>query len=143
MLPQVRAQTRRFSPLLLIVLLLISGTLIAARWKTSAVKPIEIIQGQAPADQLETELITATPTGFEPAEITRPQGRFMLAVDNRSGLHELEMYFERETQGRINVPLSRKGKMAWREVIDLPPGSYVLRAANDESWRCRITLTPR
>jgi len=144
MLPQVKVQTQRFRPVLLIVLLLISGTLIVARWKASAVKSTDGTgQGQALSNQLEAELVTATPTGFEPAEITRPQGRFMLAVDNRSGLHELEMYFERETQGRINVPLSRKGKLAWREVIDLPAGTYVLRATNDESWRCRITITPR
>jgi len=39
--------------------------------------------------------------------------------------------------------LTRRGKIAWREIIDLTPGTYILRATNDESWRCRITITPR
>jgi hypothetical protein len=98
---------------------------------------------QRPATQFETEIVTITPTGFEPVEITRPQGRFMLAVDNRSGLDEVDLYLERETAGRVNVALSRKGKLAWRETVDFPPGHYVLRAANDQSWRCAITITPR
>jgi hypothetical protein len=137
MLPaELNSHRSRF--ILLLVLLLISGTLIWARWK-----PPELIQTQSPQTQLETELVTITPAGFEPAQITRPQGRFMLAVDNRSGLDEVALYLERETVGRVNIALSRKGKLAWRETIDLPPGHYVLRAANDESWRCAITISPR
>src|SRR5258707_9850968 len=38
--------------------------------------------------QIEVELITVRPTGFEPKEITRPPGRFLLGVDNKSGLDE-------------------------------------------------------
>lgn len=126
---------------LLIILLLISGTLIWARWKPPALGAGNSIQTQRP--QLETELVTITPAGFEPAEITRSQGGFMLAVDNRSGLDDVDFYLERETGGRVNVALSRKGKLAWRETIDFPPGRYVLRATNDQSWRCAITITPR
>jgi hypothetical protein len=129
-----KAQPHRLRLVLLVVLLLISGTLIWARWKGPEL-PL--------ATQLETEIVTITPTGFEPAEITRPQGHFMLAIDNRSGLSEVELYLERETGGRINVALSRKGKLAWRDTLDFPPGQYVLRAANDESWRCAISITPR
>ena len=124
---------------LLTILLLISATFIWARWPGLIIPA----QGQPPPNQLETEIVTITPAGFEPAEITRAQGRFMLAIDNRSGLDEVDPYVERETVGRVNVALSRKGKLAWRETIDLPPGHYVLRAANDESWRCAITITPR
>ena len=122
------------------ILLLISGTLIWARWKAPDLRASNPTQTPA---QLETELVTITPAGFEPGEITRPQGRFMLAIDNRSGLDEVDLYVERETVGRVNVALSRKGKLAWRETVDFPPGHYVLRAANDESWRCAITITPR
>lgn len=139
MLPAILSHRSRL--FLLLILLLISGTLIWARWKPRALQAGNPIQTQPP--QLETELVTITPAGFEPAEITRAQGRFMLAVDNRSGLDEVDLYLERETGGRVNVALSRKGKLAWRETIDFPPGRYVLRAANDESWRCSIAITPR
>ena len=96
---------------------------------------------QGPQADLQAELINVKPTGFDPAELTRPKGRFLLAIDNQSGLDEVEFYFERETGGRVNVPLSRRGKIAWREIVDLTPGTYILRATNDESWRCRITIT--
>ena len=133
------AQSHRLRLFLTLVLLLISGTLIWARWKAPELRSSNPIQ----SPQLETELVTITPTGFEPAEITRPQGRFMLAIDNRSGLDDVDLYLERETVGRVNVALSRRGKLAWRETIDFPPGNYVLRAANDQSWRCAFTITPR
>ena len=135
-------QSQRFKLFLSMLLLLVSGALILAHFKRTDAPPTEAAamdQGQqAP---VQAELITITPTGFEPAELTRPKGKFLLALDNRSGLDEVEFYFERETGGRVNVPLSRSGKLAWRDIVDLPPGTYILRATNDQSWRCRLTIT--
>ena len=121
------------------LLLLVSAALILGHFKRAPTEAATLAQDpQAP---VQAELITVTPTGFEPAELTRPKGRFLFAIDNRSGLDEVEFYFERETGGRVNVPLSRRGKLAWRELVDLTPGTYILRATNDESWRCRLTIT--
>ena len=39
--------------------------------------PVSISQ---PPDQLEAEVITILPRGFEPTEITRPKGKFLLSV---------------------------------------------------------------
>ena len=101
------------------------------------------IQETRSVARLESELVTITPTGFEPRDITRPQGPFILAVDNRSGLEEVDLFLEQVTGTRLNVSLTRKRKLAWRERIDLPLGTYVLKAANDASWRCRITIISR
>ncbi len=150
MLQRLKASSFRWRTLLLTVLLFVSATLIVARFKTRDER--REIQAQSSAasselgqrrEQLEAEIVTITPTGFEPHEINRPQGRFILAIDNRSGLEEVQMYVERETGARVHSSLNRKGKLAWRDVMDLPQGVYVLRAANEESWRCRITLTSR
>lgn len=122
-----------------ILLLLVSGVLILAHFKRAPSEAAMMVQG--PQAAVQAELITVTPTGFEPSEVTRPKGRFLLAIDNQSGLDEVNFYFERETVGRVSVPLSRRGKIAWREIVDLTPGTYILRATNDESWRCRITIT--
>ena len=135
-----------FRSFLLLLLLLVPAALMLAHWKRGDVtraEPTIISAAQSSQAPLEAELTTITPTGFEPAEITRPHGRFVLAIDNRSGLDEVDFYLERETGGRVNVPLSRRRKLAWREAIDLPPGTYLLRATNDESWRCRISITAR
>ena len=130
---------QRLRLLLSILLLLVSGALILAHFKPAPSEAATMDQ-RAP---VQAELITITPTGFEPSELTRPKGRFLLAIDNQSGLEQVEFYFEREAGGRVNVPLSRRGKLSWREIVDLTPGTYILRATNDESWRCRIRITPQ
>jgi GGDEF domain-containing protein len=134
--PRFDPQSLHWRLPLSLFLLLLFGILVLAHWKRIDFAPTEaasIPQGQRPQTPLQAELVTITPNGFEPAEITRPQGRFLFAVDNRSGLDDVDLYLERETSGRVNVPLSRKGKLAWREAIDLPPGTYLLRASNDET----------
>jgi len=116
--------------------------MIFAHWRGSPLPPTRLaLQQQSSDAAVEAELVTATPTGFEPGEITRPQGRFLLAVDNRSGLDQLDLYLERDTGARVNAALSRKGKLKWREILDLPAGRYVLRSTNDQTWRCDIDLT--
>ena len=133
--PRVSLKLRRIPFIFSSLLLLAFGTLIFARWKSSDSKLVQVsAQSQSPGDsneQFDVELVTATPTGFEPAEITRQQGRFLLAVDNHSALNDLDLYLERETEGRVNVGLSRRGKLKWREVLNLPLGHYFLRATND------------
>ena len=134
----LKLQSHRWRLFVSMLLLLASGVILA-NFKRAPSEAATLVQDpQAP---VQAELITITPTGFEPSEITRRRGRFLLAIDNQSGLDDVEFYFERETGGRVNVPLSRRGKLAWREIIDLTPGTYILRATNDESWRCRITIT--
>jgi hypothetical protein len=132
-------QSQRFKLFLSILFVLVSGVLILAHFNRTPTEAAALDQGpQAP---IQAELLTITPTGFEPSELSRPRGKFLLAIDNRSGLDEVEFYFERETGGRVDVPLSRRGKLAWRDIIDLTPGTYILRATNDQSWRCRLTIT--
>ena len=141
-----KPQSHPFRLCLLILLLLVSGALILAHRKRADIQPTAattVPEAESSQTPLQAELITITPTGFEPSEITRPDGRFLLAIDNRSGLDDVDLYLERETGVRVNVPLTRRRKLAWREAIDLPPGNYVLRATNDESWRCRISITAR
>ncbi len=95
-------------------------------------------QGQ----RVEAELITVLPTGFDPKEINRPAGAFLIAVENRSGLDELELRLDREAGSRLHqVPMPGR-KLNWKQGVDLPPGRYLLTEANHPDWRCRITITP-
>lgn len=100
-------------------------------------------QGQASGERLEAELLTIRPTGFDPVEITRPRGRFILVVNNRSGVHDLELRLDRERGERqIEVRLPR-GRLGWKKLVDPPPGTYILTEANHPDWVCRINITPR
>jgi len=59
------------------------------------------MSGQQTSQRIEAELITLTPDGFEPAEIKRSQGRFLLALDNRSGVREITLRLDREAGNRL------------------------------------------
>ena len=94
------------------------------------------------ADDLEAELITITADGFQPAEITRPAGRFMLMFDNQSGLRGLELRLERTGMPRLTeLRLSRK--MGATKVLNLPAGEYQVNEADHPAWSLKLTLTKR
>lgn len=93
--------------------------------------------------RLEAELITLLPSGIDPAEIRRPRGPFVLAVENRSGSHELDLRLSRENGERLHEARMLRGRLGWKKHVDLPPGSYLLTEANHPDWVCRITITPR
>jgi hypothetical protein len=90
---------------------------------------------------IEAELVTVTPHGFEPQEITRPPGPFLLMLDNHSGLRQVNLHLSREAGARLReVPVPRE-QPNWSEVIALPPGRYVLTEADHPGWLCRLTIT--
>ena len=91
---------------------------------------------------LEIELITLRPAGFEPLEIVRPKGSFVLFIDDRSGKKNSALVLQHEKGERVRaVNLNRK-KSEWNDVVDLAPGSYVLQDAGHPEWRCQITILP-
>jgi hypothetical protein len=100
----------------------------------------------SPADSptpLEVERFTIRPTGFDPAGITRPAGRFILAVDNRSGLRELTLRLSDGEGRRLREVRVPRGQLGWRLTLDARAGSYVLTEADHPDWVCRVTITAR
>jgi hypothetical protein len=90
---------------------------------------------------LGAEHVTLRATGFEPAEITRPAGRFLLALDNRAGQGEMVFRLMRENGTRVRDLTPRRDKFRLRHVVDLPPGRYAIVEATHPDWICRITIT--
>ena len=106
-------------------------------------RDVMLSQQHQKSERVETELITLQPSGFEPNEIRRPQGAFILGVDNRAGDESIELQFMRADGQRLNTLQTRKRKVSWREVVDLPPGQYLLSVANHPEWTCSVTIQPR
>ena len=98
------------------------------------------VQSTPHSGRLEVEVVTIHMTGFEPSQIKRPAGRFLLAVDNRCGLEEVRLRLDRETGVRIHQANVRWDKLDWRQMTDLPPGTYLLTEENHPKWLCRITV---
>ncbi len=99
---------------------------------------------QPPNDErVEVEVITVRASGFEPSAITRPQGRFMLAINNHTGLGELSLRLDRVRGNRLHEVRMPKGRIRWNHVFNLPPGDYLLSEENHPEWACRIKMTPQ
>jgi len=98
-------------------------------------------QRTRPIADFEAELITITPHGFEPREITRPEGRFLLMVDNRSGVAATALALTSEVGLRTREMRVPREEPNWSDIVDLPLGSYLLSDADHPRWSCRITIT--
>jgi hypothetical protein len=140
----------RFKTVLLTLSIVLLGFSIRAVLISHAASkraPIHIAEREAvPADQsqrIEAELITITTTGFEPSEITRPQGQFFLDVDNRSELDNLKLSLERVNGAREKSANMVKTAPELRLPLDLPPGTYLLRESGHSNWLSTITITAK
>ena len=135
---------------LALLLVVVAGLAMRARTEGGPSKSTSTEEVDRPAlaftttpqsDRVESELITILPTGFQPAEITRPPGRFLLAVENRSGISAVVFQLDAEPGNRI-FQVSRTWERAdWNEVLHLPPGRYVLTEASHPEWQCVITIS--
>jgi hypothetical protein len=93
-------------------------------------------------NDLEVELITLRPEGFEPLQVTRPKGPFVLVVDDRSGKEDSSLRLQRLQGERLRDVNTNRKKSEWYDLIDLPPGEYVLSDAENPERRCQISLMP-
>jgi hypothetical protein len=100
----------------------------------------EAAQGTKTRARVEAELVTLTPTGFEPREIARPPGPFLLSVDNYSGQDSVTLHLTVESRGRLREVAVPGRQRDWSEVLTLPPGRYTLAEANHPGWVCHITI---
>ena len=90
----------------------------------------------------EVELVTLRAAGFEPSEIIRPKGAFVLFVDDRSGKESSSLVLQRVNGERVRSPNLQRKKSEWNDVVDLSPGNYVLQDATNPELRCQITILP-
>lgn len=117
--------------------------LLALTQSATAIKPARL-PGNTTDDGIEAELFTILPSGCEPTELRRPEGKFILAIDNRSGLAEVNLTLTRLSNGRLqHQSRLRKGILDLREVVDLKPGVYRLSEANNPNWEARLTITEK
>jgi hypothetical protein len=97
------------------------------------------------ADQLvqsriEVELLVLRSDGFQPSEIKRPPGKFLLALQNHSSEAEPSFTLTREAGQSLKQIRFSKNQSKYREFIDLLPGRYVLAETNHPDWTCRIII---
>ncbi len=90
---------------------------------------------------LEVEVVTVRPTGFEPRQITRPPGPYVLLIENRSGMETLTLKLSFVTNAinpsvfQVQIP---RGQLDWTTVISGTPGQYTLKESSHPSWNCSV-----
>lgn len=101
----------------------------------------EPIATEAPAQSgMEAELLVLRPDGFQPREIKRRHGKFLLAIQNQSSEEGPSFILTREAGHSLKQMRVPKRQSKYRELIDLPPGTYVLTEANHPDWTCQIII---
>jgi len=100
-------------------------------------------QSTAAQPEISGTVLTLRPQGFYPTEIVHNKGRFVLIVDNKTGLEEMSLQLDLEVGGRLRHIPVRRNKPLWGDIIELNPGRYVLSEANHPEWVCHITVSPR
>jgi hypothetical protein len=79
--------------------------------------------------------------GFNPQEITRPAGNYLISVTDLTGLPDLTFTLNRENGEQVHKTKVQKEKRTWRERVRLTPGDYVLSVTELPELTCRITIT--
>lgn len=67
--------------------------------------------------------LTLRARGFDPEDITRPAGSYLIAVNNRSGLTEFSLQLDRKNEGRVREIRLKEDAAAGARCITLRPGS--------------------
>lgn len=98
-------------------------------------------QGRSQRVLLGAELLTITRRGFEPTEMSRADGHFFLAIQNRSGIGELNLKLIREAGDSLHEAHLVRGADDWCDVVNLPPGTYLIIEADHPKWVCHLTIT--
>jgi hypothetical protein len=100
---------------------------------------------------IQIEVVALTRFGFEPAKISRKAGPFILELENRSRAALNARLGTPAAAGAPagillgtvlqSVPLQLM-RPDQSNLVDLPPGTYLLIEDKHPQWQCRITITP-
>ena len=105
------------------------------------ISPATTFGNLAQQGDVQAELLTIRPYGFEPDHITRPKGQFFLAVENRSQVESLSLSFSHVAGQRFQELRVQRGRPDTSSMVDLPIGDYILTEASHPEWICKLTIS--
>src|SRR5688572_18107555 len=95
---------------------------------------------QSTQSRIEAELLVLRSEGFQPREIKRPPGKFLLTLQNQSNEEEPSFMLTLEAGPSLKQIRVSKRQSKYRELMELPPGTYVLTETNHPDWTCKIVI---
>lgn len=106
---------------------------LAARW------PALPTAAQSP--RIKAIYFRITPLGIEPAELTLPAGRYLVAIDNDSGFNVVDVKIDKERGPRLGNAQLPSGRRKWREFVVFTPGVFVFTDPGNANRVCSLTIT--
>ena len=96
-------------------------------------------------DGPSVKLVTLGPGGFEPHELISSKSRFILMIDNLTGLNDVLVQLSRAGAGsvpgaKIHEVSMPGGRINWTNLFELDPGEYVLTEATHSGSDCKLTV---
>ena len=100
------------------------------------------VTGPSLQESEETLQLVIGDGGFEPAQVTRRPGKFLLTADDRRSDRSQRLTLRLSREGGeqlrdIEVPA---GVTDWAEEIEVPVGRYVVGEVNHPTWSCLIVV---
>lgn len=125
--------------LIVIGALSVSGMRKIGSLTTGAKKPA-LAQTKTPPP-VKVITITVTPRGFVPTEITVPEGPYLIDINNRSGIPELDLQLGALNGKKLKESKRLKDKdgrelksLDWRRLFNLDKGRYTITESSHPGW---------
>lgn len=122
MLDQINAHSPRFKFFVLILLLLFSGTVILARWKTSSVSANA--SPDQPNERMQNIRFTVYDVGIYPQEMQVDAGRLSIVFEDRAGKSTSFVIVKENSSQRMGDIKTSKTHLRTRGQVQLGPGRY-------------------
>jgi hypothetical protein len=106
-------------------------------------QPASPAQSRLVGTLVEAEVVKLRASGFEPSEITRTQGRFFLSVENWTAPNEISIQLHTKVGSPVRSVTVPREELEWADLLDLPPGEYVLTESSQPDQVCRIKIVPK
>jgi hypothetical protein len=104
-----------------------------------------LLQASSPtaATQVDTQVVELNRFGFTPKQINRTVGAHYIYVRNVSGLRNLTLKLLDQSKTATKQQNLTATSPHWRELVNLPPGTYTLTEPNHPTWTCTITINSK
>lgn len=113
----------------------------------AAVVPVAM---QAASSPVKVISITVNPDGFSPSEVEVPEGLYLLDINNRSGLLDINVQLGNLNARKLQEVKPSKDKEGhivktqdYRGLFSFENGQYTITEADHPKWSLKIKVTPK
>ena len=85
-------------------------------------------------------VVALTRFGFQPAALTLPEGKFLLAVQNNTGQENFQLELGEVKGQKLIVEKTKSENRFWDKPLNLKAGDYTLSVTENPRWSLALTV---